>query len=276
MPIDVPAQRVALFPTCVVDTVAPEVGEAVVRVLRRFGCEVSVPERATCCGQPAWNAGFARDAAEVAATTLGALEDALAEGPSDGAGEGPDTVVCVPAGSCATMIRVFWPELFHLAGDEAAVERARRVGAATRELSELLVERSGGHIDGGYERAVGYHHSCHMLRELGLREPPVQLLDGLDGCERMAWSAEERCCGFGGMFSVKLPETSVAMADDKLDALGVTGAAELVGCDQSCLLHLRGRLARRGVATPVKHLAQVLDEAGARPTPGPAVIRQTP
>ena len=268
MTSDVSVQRVALLPTCVVDTVAPEVGEAVVRVLRRFGCEVTVPDGATCCGQPAWNAGFAADAAQVAATTLDALEAALVEG--------PDVVVCVPAGSCATMIRVFWPELFHLTGDEAAVDRARRVGAATREFSELLVERSGGAALGGaYERTVGYHHSCHMLRELGLREPPVQLLDGLDGCERVAWSAEERCCGFGGMFSVKLPETSVAMADDKLDALAGTGAAELVGCDQSCLLHLRGRLARRGVATPVKHLAQVLDEAGARPrpdrpSPGPA------
>jgi L-lactate dehydrogenase complex protein LldE len=245
----------------VVDTVAAEVGEAVVRVLRRFGCEVTVPDGATCRGQPAWNAGFASDAAQVAATTLDALETALLEG--------PDGVVCVPAGSCATMIRVFWPELFHVAGAEADVRRARRVGAATRELSELLVERSGGQVAGAYGGVVGYHHSCHMLRELGLRDPPVQLLDGLDGCERVAWSAEERCCGFGGMFSVKLPETSVAMADDKLDALAEAGAAELVGCDQSCLLHLRGRLARRGVATPVKHLAQVLDEAGAHPAPGP-------
>ena len=279
MPFDVPAQRVALLPTCVVDTVAPEVGESVVRVLRRFGCEVTVPEGATCCGQPAWNAGFAADAAQVAAATLDALEAAIADGPDMGSDVRSDVrsdvlsdvIVCVPAGSCATMIRVFWPELFHVVGDEAAAERARRVGAATRELSELLVERSGGAaLIGGYERAVGYHHSCHMLRELGLREPPVQLLDGLDGCERVSWSAEERCCGFGGMFSVKLPETSVAMADDKLDALADSGAAELVGCDQSCLLHLRGRLARRGVATPVKHLAQVLDEAGANPTGRPA------
>lgn len=283
MASDVPPLRVALLPTCVVDTVAPEVGESTVRVLRRFGCEVTVPEGATCCGQPAWNAGFVEDAAQVAAATLGALEAALADGPAppsagpsvvhpEGRPEaGSEVVVCVPAGSCATMIRVFWPELFHLAGDDAAVERARRVGAATRELSELLVERAGGAaLSGAYERSVGYHHSCHMLRELGLRQPPVDLLDGLDGCERVTWSAEERCCGFGGMFSVKLPETSVAMADDKLDALADSGAAELVGCDQSCLLHLRGRLARRGVTTPVKHLAQVLDEAGARPTGSPA------
>src|SRR4051794_7151238 len=234
MPSDVPVQRVALLPTCVVDTVAPEVGESVVRVLRRFGCEVTVPEGATCCGQPAWNAGFAGDAAQVARTTLDALEAALVDGPEAGSDTGPDVrsdvIICVPAGSCATMIRVFWPELFHVVGDEASAERARRVGTATRELSELLVERSGGAaLSGGYERTVGYHHSCHMLRELGLREPPLQLLDGLDGCERVTWSAEERCCGFGGMFSVKLPETSVAMADDKLDALADSGAAELVG-----------------------------------------------
>jgi L-lactate dehydrogenase complex protein LldE len=108
-----------------------------------------------------------------------------------------------------------------------------------------------------------------MLRELHLREPPLTLLDGLEDCRRVDWSADERCCGFGGMFSVKLPETSVAMADDKLDALADTDAAELVGCDQSCLLHLRGRIARRGRPLPVKHLAQVLDEAGAHPGPRP-------
>lgn len=271
-----PGDRVVLLPTCVVDTVAGEVGDAVVRVLRRFGCEITVPEGATCCGQPAWNAGFAAEAAQVARTTLGALEDALDE---------PDDVVCVPAGSCAAMIRVFWPELFHLAGDEVAMERARRLGARTREFSELVVERSGGPggpggsggpdgpgIEGRFEADVAYHHSCHMLRELGLHDPPEALLAGLDGCRTVDWSAAERCCGFGGLFSVKLPETSVAMADDKLDTLADLDVSHLVGCDQSCLLHLRGRQGHRGGALAVRHLAQVLDEAGARP----AAMAQAP
>ena len=259
-----------LLPTCVVDTVAGEVGDAVVRVLRRFGCEVIVPEDATCCGQPAWNAGFAAEAAQVARTTLSALERAL-DGtrpggvPDRAEAPGAPPVVCVPAGSCAAMIRVFWPELFHLAGDEEDVERARRVGARTREFSELVHDRSGGALDGAFAGDVAYHHSCHMLRELRISEPPEALLGALEGCRSLGWSAAERCCGFGGLFSVKLPETSVAMADDKLDALGEVAASHLVGSDQSCLLHLQGRLRRRGGSLPVRHLAQILDEAGARP-----------
>jgi L-lactate dehydrogenase complex protein LldE len=212
--------------------------------------------------------GVVAAAAEVAGQTLDALAAALDEDEDDNG----DTTICVPAGSCATMMRVFWPELFHLAGDEARVERARRVGARTREFSELVHERTGGRLPGDprYAADVAYHHSCHMLRELHLHDPPEALLGSLDGCRVVTWSAAERCCGFGGLFSVKLPETSVAMADDKLDALGETAATELVGCDQSCLAHLQGRLRRRGNPIPVKHLAQVLDEATSATRSAPA------
>ena len=242
--------RVALLPTCVVDTVAPDVGVAAVRVLRRLGFDVSVPAEATCCGQPAWNAGYAVEAAQVARATLRALD-----------GLPSDVAVCVPAGSCATMIRVFWPELFHVTGDDGASATARSVGGRVREFSELVAAEEDD-TGGRYEGKVAYHHSCHMLRELRLAGPPRSLLGCLDGCEVVEWSADERCCGFGGLFSVKQPETSVAMADDKLDALRETGAEELVGCDQSCLMHMEGRLRRRGEHVRVRHLAQVLDDAG--------------
>lgn len=248
---------VAVFPTCVVDTVAPEVGEATVRVLRRLGATVTVPEGTTCCGQPAWNAGFAEEAAQVARTTL----DALASDPAD--------AICVPAGSCATMIRVFWPELFHLAGDEPAAETARAVGVRVKEFSELVASTvfselvaAYGMEAGSFEAKVGYHHSCHMLRELRIQDAPTSLLDSLDGCERVEWMGDDRCCGFGGLFSVKQPEASIAMADDKLNTLAQTEATHLVGCDQSCLLHLQGRMRKRGdTTTRVLHLAQVLDQA---------------
>lgn len=239
------AERVALFPTCVVDTVAGHVGDAVVRVLRRLGYEVTLPRDATCCGQPAWNAGFAEESAKVARTTLDALEETDAD------------VICVPAGSCATMIRVFWPELFHVVGDPDAQRRAERLAERVREFSELVAGRD---VAGRYPHRVAYHHSCHMLRELGIREGPTGLLEGLEGCELVDWSpADERCCGFGGLFSVKQPETSTAMADDKLDALD--DPQVLVGCDTSCLLHLAGRMRHRGDATPIRHLAEILDEA---------------
>jgi len=236
-------ERVTLLPTCVVDTVAPEVGAAVVRVLRRCGFDVEIPGQATCCGQPAWNSGFTEEAARVARTTLDALD-------------ATDGTICVPAGSCATMIRVFWPELFEMTGDAQAAQRAKDVGARVREFSELIAGLNSGASRGG---RVAYHHSCHMLRELGIHDAPVDALRAA-GCEVVAWSADERCCGFGGLFSVKQPETSIAMADDKIDSLQSTGAETLVGCDASCLMHLRGRMERRGIATPVKHLAEVLDE----------------
>ncbi|HVL82331.1 MAG TPA: (Fe-S)-binding protein [Actinomycetota bacterium] len=240
------ASRVALFPTCVVDTVAPQVGVSAVRVLRRAGYEVSVPRDATCCGQPAWNVGLAEEAATVARTTLRALTDEASD------------VVCVPAGSCATMIRVTWPELFSIVGDPHARRLSEELGSRVKEFSELVAADPVSASAEGVR--VGYHHSCHMLRELGVREEPLDLLRR-SGHEVVAWTGDDRCCGFGGLFSVKQPEISVAMADDKLDSLASSGAEMLVGCDQSCLLHLEGRMARRGETMPVRHLAEVLDEA---------------
>ncbi len=246
--------RATLLITCVVDVFEPAVGEAAVRVLRASGCEVTCGLDQTCCGQPAWNAGFAEEAAEVARTTLTALEAEL---------DGGADVVVVPAGSCATMVRTFWPELFEVVGDHQAAERARRVGERTRELSELLAERAGSlpPLALGRDVRVAYHHSCHMLRELGLHDQPAALLDLVAGCERIAWDADERCCGFGGLFSVKLPETSMAMADDKLASIAGAGADVVVGSDSSCLVHLRSRAEVAGSPILVKHLAEVLDAA---------------
>jgi len=236
--------RVSLLVTCVVDVLAPDAGVATVRVLRAAGCEVSCPRDQTCCGQPAWNAGFAKEAAAVARTTLAALE-------ADGA-----EAVVVPAGSCATMIRVFWPELFEVVGDHDAAERARALGQRTFELSELLgsdrVELPPGDKTGP---RVAYHHSCHLLRELRVHDQPLALLEAA-GCELVEWPAAERCCGFGGTFSMKLPETSVAMADDKLESL--PDCDVVVSADSSCLLHLRSRAAHEGRPIVTKHIAEML------------------
>lgn len=246
--------EVALFATCVVDVFEPGVGEAAVRLLRAAGCAVEFPDGQTCCGQPAWNSGFAADAARVASTTLDALEGAL--------GAGAD-VVAVPAGSCATMVRVFWPELFDTVGDHAAADRARRVGGATRELSELLAGLDLPPLAVTEATVVAYHHSCHMLRELRLHDPPEVLLDSVDGLRRTAWDADERCCGFGGMFSFKLPEVAVAMADDKLTSLAAADPPPdlLVGADSSCLVHLRGRAEAEGHTVTTRHIAELLADA---------------
>lgn len=236
--------RLALLPTCVLEALAPEVGMAAVRLLRAAGYDPFVPEDVTCCGQPAWNAGQVEEAAAVARTTL----EALAAG---------DDPVCVPAGSCTTMIRVYWPQLFELAHDEEAVATARSLAGRVRELTELL---SAGPATEPPPDAtpVAYHHSCHMLRELGLREEPLALLRR-SGYRDVPWDGDDRCCGFGGTFSLKQPDIAVAMADEKLDALADSGAEALVGADLSCLLHLEGRLRRRGIELPVRHVAELAD-----------------
>ena len=142
-------------------------------------------------------------------------------------------------------------------------ERARRVGERTRELTELLAERAEALPDLRLwnPRRVTLHQSCHLLRELHVVDQPAELLARVEGCELVEWSGSDRCCGFGGTFSVKLPEASVAMADEKLRAVGAVGADVVVGCDTSCLLHMRTRSEAVGTPIEIRHVAQVLHEA---------------
>jgi len=168
------------------------------------------------------------------------------------------------------MVRVFWPELFELVDDHGAAARARALGARTKEFSEFVAE----HADGlpptrlTDPKRVAYHHSCHMLRELRIEQAPTDLVDRVEGAERVAWEADRLCCGFGGLFSMKLPETSVAMADEKLRSIDACGGADaVVGCDASCLAHLRARAAKEGSSLPTLHLAQLLDDALGRSRP---------
>ena len=252
-------RRVALFVTCVGELLDPDVPVAAVRVLRAAGCAVDVPDGQTCCGQPAWNSGFTTDAAAVARTSLESLEAAVAAG--------ADAVV-VPAGSCATMMRVYWPQLFSLAGDEDAAARSQALGERLWELTELLDALPDDRLSMGSVEpcTVAYHRSCHMLRELHVADQPESLLARVEGCRQQPWAAADQCCGFGGTFSVKLPEASVAMADEKLDVLP-EGTDLIVGADASCLLQLRTRAEARGMAVRTEHVAQVLErslpEAGA-------------
>jgi L-lactate dehydrogenase complex protein LldE len=236
--------RVALLVTCVVDVLAPEVGEATVRALRRAGHDVSFDPDQTCCGQPAWNAGHAPEAAAVARVTLAALERELDAGAE---------VVVVPAGSCAAMVRLGWPALFD--GEER--ERAMRVAARTHELTAFITRH--GALDRGADgRRVAWHHSCHALRELHLDDRTVDTVLDRAGVERVAWpgGGGERCCGFGGMFSITLPEVSCAMADEKLSSLPECDV--VAGADASCLVHLRSRAAATGRPLRTAHIAELL------------------
>jgi L-lactate dehydrogenase complex protein LldE len=237
--------RVALFVPCYVDLVFPHVGVSVVRVLRSLGVEVVYPEGQTCCGQPAFNSGFFDEARGVARHFLDVFEK-----------ESFDHIVC-PSGSCTTMVSRYYPTLF----EDLPEEQARAESLSVREFSDFLVNvlgvvDLGARLDG---RAV-FHTGCHQRRELGVLKEPRELLQNVRGLELLDWENEELCCGFGGTFSVKMPEVSVAMADEKLKALRKSGADLLVSCDSSCLMHLGGRLRRTGDGgVRVLHLAEVLD-----------------
>ena len=238
--------KVGLFIPCYVDLLFPEAGVSTVHVLRRLGVEVVYPQAQTCCGQPAFNSGFFDEARAVARHALSVFEQ-----------PDLDYVVC-PSGSCTTMVSRFYPELFE--DREGDRERAERLAPRVRELSDFLVNVLGRtDLGARFEGRAVFHCGCHQRRELGVLEEPRELLRGVEGLELVDWQGDELCCGFGGTFSVKMPDVSTAMADQKLDALAASGADTLISGDSSCLMHLAGRLSRRGEEVRVVHLAEVLD-----------------
>ncbi|HEY7661284.1 MAG TPA: (Fe-S)-binding protein [Actinomycetota bacterium] len=240
----VAAERVSLFVTCLVDLLYPEIGEATVALLEEAGVDVDVPAGQTCCGQPPYNSGYPDEARTIARTFLDAFEDA--------------TAVVTPSGSCAAMVRVTYPDLFRGTRDE---RRALALAGRTFELSEYLVDTLGAAPRGRLEARVTYHDSCHGLRELGLSGQGRHLLEGIDGLELVEMARPDACCGFGGTFSVRLPELATVMADDKLGQAEETGASVLVAGDAGCLMHLSGRGSRSGAPMRPVHLAVLLAEA---------------
>ncbi len=247
--------RIGLFVTCLVDLLRPQVGFAAVTLLEAAGCEVIVPRAQTCCGQPAWNAGDDGDAADIARAVVDTFEEF-------------DFVVA-PSGSCAGMLRNHYPEV--LANDSVYASRARALAAKSHELVSFLVrERGVDHVAAHCAARACYHDSCSALREMGVKEEPRTLLASVEGLTLAELKEPEVCCGFGGLFSVKYPEISERMADDKIaDALG-TGARLLIGPDLGCLLHLAGRMERQGKTMEVRHIAEVLADMADGPALGEA------
>jgi len=242
--------RVALFTTCLVDLLFPDVARATVRVLERVGAEVVVPSTQTCCGQLPFNDGFWDEAQRIARHHLEVFADA-------------DAIV-TPSGSCAGMVRHFYPVLFER--DPAAGALARAVGERTYELSEFLVTRLGlTDVGATFPGRVTYLVSCHGYRELGLYEAPLRLLRAVRGLEYVPLPAADECCGFGGAFAVKMEPLSGAMLRTKVDAVRETGAAVITGTDVSCLMHLGGGLSRAGAGVRALHLAEILAGEAVRP-----------
>lgn len=244
--------HVGLFVTCLVDLVRPQVGFAAVKLLEDSGCDVEVPVQ-TCCGQPAWNSGADRHAADLARATIAAFD--------------PFDYVVVPSGSCAGMVRVHYPEV--LTHDPQWLPRAHALAAKTHELMAFLVNVRGmKQVDARCTVRACYHDSCSSLREMRVREEPRALLRDVQGLQLTEVKEPEVCCGFGGLFSVKYPEISERMADDKIADAQATGAELMLGGDLGCLLHLKGRMQRNGVKMRVRHVAEVLAGQGSEPALG--------
>ena len=247
-----PPVRASLFVTCIVDQLYPEVGESAVNALRRLGVELDFNPAQTCCGQPAFNSGFWSDAKPLARRTIDLLQN--------------DKYVVVPSGSCASMMRVFYAELFHNEPDMQ--NRIASLASRAFELTEFIVDVLGitdlsAYSDGNATnptRKVTYHEGCHLRRELGALTQARTLLNSLPGVEVVEMEQSEVCCGFGGTFSVKYPEISGAMLNDKLEFAADTGADALTACDSSCLMHIGGGMEKRGMGMEAVHIAQLLDE----------------
>jgi L-lactate dehydrogenase complex protein LldE len=237
-------KRVQLFVTCIVETLTPDIGLAAVEVLERLGVEVLVPDGLTCCGQPAFNGGFWEDARAMARHTIDVLSQS-------------DAPVVIPSGSCADMIQNHYPELF--AADPAYGPRAEALAGRVYEFSEYLVDVLGqADVGARFPGRLTYHASCHTLRGKGVTHQPLDLLAHVHGAELVELPGAEECCGFGGLFAVKMGDISGAMLARKLYNVERTAADVVVACDPSCLLHIGGGLHRHGSSIRALHIAQVL------------------
>jgi L-lactate dehydrogenase complex protein LldE len=239
--------RVTLFATCMVDQLAPDVGESTVEVLEYLGVTVEFLDDQTCCGQPAFNSGFRSEAYPVAERFVDLFEKV----------NGP---IVVPSGSCAAMVRNYYGDLFR--GNAELADRAKRVGDRLFELTEFVSQFFGTDaISGSRVGTATYHKCCHLLREIGVDEQPIEMLTNIDGLEFSPLERADVCCGFGGAFSVKMPDISSAILDEKLDFIEANGSSTVVAADTGCVYQMQGGLRRRGSGVQVVHIAQLLAES---------------
>jgi L-lactate dehydrogenase complex protein LldE len=237
--------RIALFATCLADTLYPDVPRATVTLLERLGHEVVFPPEQTCCGQMHVNTGYQRAALPLIRHYVDTFE--------------PYEVIVAPSGSCVGSISHQHAMVARRLGDDRLAERAEAVASRTYELSQLLidvlqVEDVGAH----YPHRVAYHPTCHSLRMLRVGDRPLRLLRRVSGIDLVPLPDAEVCCGFGGTFAVKNADTSTAMLADKMRNLLGTGAEVCTAGDSSCLMHIGGGLSRLRAGVRTVHLAEIL------------------
>lgn len=239
------AMKVSLFITCLSDSLYPNVGEAMARLLARYGVELHFPRTQTCCGQPAFNSGYWDEAKTSARTLIEAFDDS-------------DFIIS-PSGSCTGMIQHYYPKLFEQ--DPEMVEKAKHLGEKTYEFTQFLVNVLGVEDVGAvFPHKATYHPSCHGSRLLGIKNEPMQLMSKVKQMELVPLPFAEDCCGFGGTFAIKMSDISGAMVTEKVDHVLETEAEVLIGLDMGCLMNIAGNLSYRGKPVRVMHLAEVLYE----------------
>lgn len=236
--------KVSMFITCISDAVYPKVGEAMARLLARYGVQLEFPEVQTCCGQPAYNSGYWNEARQAALTILQAFED------SD--------FVIAPSGSCTGMLH-HYPKLFQ--DDPINLVKAQNLQRKSYEFSQFMVQVLGvTDLGAVFPHKVTYHPSCHGTRILGIRDEPMQLMQNVKAMELVPLPFAEDCCGFGGTFAVKMSDISGAMVTEKSDHVLESEAEVLTGLDMGCLMNIAGNLRYRQKPVRVMHLAELLYE----------------
>jgi L-lactate dehydrogenase complex protein LldE len=237
--------RIQLFGTCLVDALFPQVGESLLRIFETYGVETDFPQGQTCCGQPAYNAGYHKEARKAAEHFLEVFA-------------GSDLIV-TPSGSCAAMVKHHYTRLFQ--DDAELLAKAEETAGRVYELTQFLVHVL--HLPEKGLRGKGkvtYHSSCHLTRMLGVCEEPLLLLKSMQGLEFIPLPDTTRCCGFGGVFMAKLPEISMALSSEKADDILLSGADTVTGCDAGCLMNIADGLKKKGSSVNVKHIAELIAE----------------
>jgi|CXWK01.1.fsa_nt_gi L-lactate dehydrogenase complex protein LldE len=248
-------RRVSLFATCMVDMLYPGTAMSVVEVLEHLGLTVDFPAGQTCCGQPAFNGGYRRQARRVALQFLRTFEAA--------------EVIVAPSGSCVAMVRHEFPHLF--ADDPRWAATARRLADITWELTEFIIDGLGiADLHGRLPapRTIAFHDACHGLRLLGLGAAGRVLVGNLDNATVVDWDHSAVCCGFGGLFSVKMADLSGAMLQKKIDHIEQAAVETIVTGDVSCLTHINSGLEKQGHPARVVHVADLLAEGIRHAQPG--------
>jgi L-lactate dehydrogenase complex protein LldE len=239
--------QVALFITCLTDQFYPHVGVAVTKILQHLGCEVQFPEAQTCCGQPFFNNGFHPEARDLAKRMIEIFE--------------PYQYVVTPSGSCCAMVREQYHELLH--GDATWEKRMEGLRGKTFEFVEFLdkvLKVDFGKFSLPEPREIAYHYTCH-LRGIGVKDEGVRLLRQIGNVQFKPMEKTDQCCGFGGTFAMKYPAISGAIVQDKVNCIEASGAGMLVCNDAGCTMNISGMCHRQGMATKVKHLAELIAEA---------------